>query len=268
MKWLLILIMLILCGGIVSAASPFQQQSDFATGYNIKVPEKEYFKLGQSYNFEFHVFNITDGVPKQNGIGCYLHLYNQTGEHIYTAFKNISDNNFDYGFMVNGNNFTTIGIYYYNIQCNNSILGGYAGQYIYVTAQGVPYSTIHGLVYVCIFGLLIGLFILLVYLVTTINSDNYRDGEGKVIAINWNKYIKIFLFAMAYITFIAIVYFAWNLSYGILEFKEMEKFFEFVFRTSFILIYPIFVIIIIVGIAQFIKDRKVEEFVKRNLSFK
>lgn len=268
MKYVKGLILLIVLSGIVTAASPFAQQTSFSNGFNIKIPEKEIFKIGEGYNFQFHIYNISNGVPIYSGAGCYFHLYNQTGGHQYIKYQNQTESIFDYDFPVAGSNFSALGTYYYNVQCNNTVLGGYAGEYIYVTAQGVPYSTAHGLLYVSMFVLLIGLFIFIIFFMFSIDANNYTNGDGKVIAINWKKYLKIFLFAIAYVTFIAISYFAWNISYGILEFTEMENFFKFIFRTSFVLIYPMIVVIIIISVAQFIKDKKVEEFIKRNLSFK
>lgn len=263
-----ILVIVLLSGGVM-AVSPFAQQTNFDRGFNVKVPEKEVFRVGDDYKFEFHLFNRTNGMPITNA-SCYFHLYNSTGSHQFTGYDDTPDNNFDYDFTVSGSNFTKIGNYYYNVQCNHSqtMLGGYAGEYIYVTAQGVPYSTTHGLTYVSMFGLLIGLFGFLVFFMLNVDASNYRNDEGKIIAINWKKYLKIFLFSMAYVTFVAIAYFAWNISYGILEFTEMENFFKFVFRTSFILIWPLFIVVIIWSIAQYVKDRKVEEFIRRNINFK
>lgn len=268
MKRAILILAAIIFAGIVHAAPPSMVTGDFTSGFTIQIPIKEVYKVNAPYNFEIHVFNKTSGMPITSGIGCYFHLYNRTGDHIYQGFDNTaSSDGLDYNFILSGSNFSQQGQYYYNVQCNNSIYGGFAGEYVYVTAQGVPYSTTHGIVYSAILFILIFIFIMLVFFSMTIDTNDSRI-DNRVVRINYKKYLQIFLVCISYVTFIAINYFAWNISYGILEFTELAKFFMFLFKTSYALMYPIFIVVIIWSVAQYIKDRKVEEFIKRNLSFK
>lgn len=260
-------ILILLFSGVVLAAPPSLVTGEFPSGLHIQVPIKETYKVNYPYTFEIHVFNSSNGVPVISNIGCYFHLYNRTGEHVFEGYDNTSSDGLDYSFTLTGTYFSTPGQYYYNAQCNNSIIGGYAGEYIYVTAQGVPYNTTHGIIYASLILLLSGVFILQLFFIFSIDADN-KVSDGRVIQINYMKYLRIFLVAMCYVTFIAINYFAWNIAYGILEFEEMAKFFRVLFTITYSVMYPIFIVIIVWSVAQFVKDRKVEEFVKRNLSFK
>lgn len=268
MKAYVIVLTIVMLSGFVLAAPPFSVTGDTTSGYTIKFPIRETYRMGQGYNFEFHVYDKVNGTPVTSGISCYMHIYNQSGNHIYNGFQNKTSNLLDYDFTVNSANFTTVGQYYYYITCNNSIKGGYEGDYIYVTAQGVPYTETHGIVYSALFILLMGIFALQLFFIFTIETNDTRSNEGKVLNINYKKYIRIFLICFSYVTFIAINYFAWNIAYGILEFTEMANFFMVMFRITYALMYPIFIVIIIWSIAQYIKDKKHEEFLRRHLSFK
>ncbi len=92
-------------------------------------------KANQSYSFEVHAFNISNGFPKIAGLSCYLHLYNQSGSHITELTTLTVDHTFDYGFDVAGENFSSLGSYYYNVQCNTSSLGGYNQGTITITTD-------------------------------------------------------------------------------------------------------------------------------------
>lgn len=268
MKKLILIVALFFVINSAYAAPPFGLgQSAFSEGYNIKVPFKEVFRINEPYDFDIHVFNISNGKPIISNISCYFHLYNKTGAHLYEGFDNTASTSFDYSFGLSSTNFSTLGQYYYIVQCNSTVLGGYNGEYIYVTAQGVPYTEVHGIIYSAIMVILVAIFLLIGYIFITIPWGNDRM-EGKVLAVNWSKYFKIFAFVMDYVILIGIFYFSWNISYGILEFKEMAQFFYLMFRFMMIMILPVFTVILIVGVVQYIKDRNINEYLGRNLTLK
>ena len=76
------ILVILLFSTLVSSAPPFLEQTAFTTGFNLKVPIKETFKLGEGYEFEVHIFNISNGMPIYSNTSCYYHLYNQSGNHI------------------------------------------------------------------------------------------------------------------------------------------------------------------------------------------
>ena len=128
----------------VIAPSPAVQDSDFAEGLKIKYPPINNLVTNQSFNFHFHVFNSTNGVPLKPAdfpITCYFHLYNSTGSHIYVAETNETEHIFDFGFDVDGGNFSIPGYYSYIIQCNSSTQGDFDAVPLQVNEQGKEVST-------------------------------------------------------------------------------------------------------------------------------
>lgn len=117
------------------------------TGLEIKYPSYENIVQNHYFDFNFHVFNISDGLPVSNTtVSCNFHLYNQSGDHIWT-FSNLShDAASEHGIVnewvarVNGNNFTTQGVYSYIIQCNSSSHGGFLSTNFIVSPEGVDGS--------------------------------------------------------------------------------------------------------------------------------
>lgn len=129
----LILILSIL--PLVSAVKPVSEVNAFTEGFIIKHPEDFTLKANQDYEFEFHVYNISNGLAVTSGISCELHFYDDTGHHQYEGLDTTPSHTYDYSFDLNGTNFTE-GDYYYNVYCNSSRLGGFSTIPLEVTLNG------------------------------------------------------------------------------------------------------------------------------------
>lgn len=138
--------------------------------------------------------------------------------------------------------------------------------YYLVTAQGIEYSIGQSIIYFILFIVLLTIFIGSIYGFLVIPFNNPRGGDGEVVYVDYKKYFKIGLLALSYVCFIGITFFAWNISYGILQFSSMANFFYFLFRTAFILMFPAFVILFVFGTIRLVKDMKIAKELFRGLS--
>ena len=122
----------------VQSAPPVTQVQQFTTGYSIKYPENLVIQVNQTEKFNFHVYNISDGMPIISNAQCYFHLYNMTGQHILRMTTSTVNDDFDYEFLVLGGNFSKVGDYSFVLQCNNSAaqLGGFIEQPLLVNLTG------------------------------------------------------------------------------------------------------------------------------------
>ena len=142
MKKYLLLTLIILMLPFVMAV-PASDPQQFSEGYEIRIPQDNVIEAGTGYEFEFHVYNISNGVAITQDINCSFHLYNSTGKHIYEAFDSTVNHDFDFGFYVDAGNFTKADNYYYNIYCFSpedqkvgAVLGEHSSSIIYVTPTG------------------------------------------------------------------------------------------------------------------------------------
>ena len=163
--------------------------------------------------------------------------------------------------------------------CDTNTIGSYVYSYndndgdVYVNdfsiqPQGEVTSTAGGLIYLTLFVFMIAIFIFLSYTWKNIDGDNQRNEDGEIVSINYKKYLKIFIFMMAYVCVVALAYFSWNISYGILHFEEMSSLFYRIFRGLFIAMFPLMVIIIIFAVVKFFKEKKWEKYIDRGLTIK
>ena len=109
---------------LVQSAPPFV--SSAPSGCIIAPVVRETLKAGQDFDFNFHVFNVSNGVPLSNStLSCYFHFYNQTGDHVFsTILRNDPFSKHqvinEWTEMMNGGNISSVGTYAYLVQCNGT----------------------------------------------------------------------------------------------------------------------------------------------------
>jgi len=207
-KIILVLFLAILLMPYASAVSPAIQASKQTTGLEVQYPAISLYPVNMSINFAFHVFNSTEGIPynKLGNPSCWYHLYNISGDHIFTTQIATFDDEWDYEVYVNYKNFTKAGLYSYIIQCNTSTQGGFASVPFELTMQGIPSPTEFTIFGFCIF--FIALMLLMIwgfmdvlgklYLVSmalqkkSVNEDDLYT--TKDLMLSWGAYFTCIIF--------------------------------------------------------------------------
>lgn len=151
MKWqyklIIGLFVLLLITPIITAQPSFlTQSSTSSTGLNIIYPKLYSFVLNENFTLYFHVTNSSGFLIKD--ADCKFHLYNTTNlEHLHEDYLNFSDE--DYFFETGYSTFKKVGVYPYNIFCNNSMESGYLSSEIIISRDGslspedlTPYSAL------------------------------------------------------------------------------------------------------------------------------
>lgn len=245
-RWVIIGIFIIIVMGLASALDDI---GTYRANTNMNL------NLGCSYNRTYcpSTFNCNVTIFNKDGI---LINNKAMGTTLYPQ----------YNYTIQANNLSTTGLYYGRQVCCGAIgCADYSFQFD-INAQGKEYGAVQGSVYVILLTILILVFTASLYGSIKIRGRNVRTDDGKLFRVNWQKYLKFFLFMMAYVCFIGIAYFAWNISYGILEFTEMAGFFYFLFRTAYILMFPLGLVIVIYALACYVTDRKYEKLLERGLT--
>jgi len=245
---LMVCVTLVMIMGLVNA---FDNIGTYKRNTNLDL------NLGCSYNNTYC----------DNTFSCNITIYNQRG--ILINNKYMSNTSYpQYNYTILANNLSINGLYYGRQVCCGSVgCADYSLEFT-INAQGKEYGTIQGSVYAILLVILLLAFGFSLWGSIKIPYKNFTTPEGKLFKINWQKYLKIFLFGIAYTTFIGISYFAWNISLGILEYDEMAGFFNFLYTTAYMLIFPILATLLIVGISTYMSDRKYEKLLARGLTIR
>ena len=152
---------------LVSAVPPVTTNQQFTEGFKLEVPQDNILTKGDPYTFNFHVFNISNGLLIESGISCHFHLYGHSGIELADIYQNTVDDG-AYSFTINEFNLTG-GNVYYNVHCNNSVLEGYSSNIIEVTLGGDKTPDGVTLVFFMIFSL--GMFLALIWSLFQILAD-------------------------------------------------------------------------------------------------
>ena len=169
MKKNIIFFLLFLLPSLVLAASPFAETTR-GDGLQLEYPILEWVQTNTELEISVHVYNLEDGVAEVTGVNCTLHVYNETGNHIYTNWTTEVDHLFDYEFEISSSLITEPGKYALGVYCvcdvcgfEGSELGGFFFESFYANDEGEPKSQ-EGLGFLAILimiPIILGLFFLI-----------------------------------------------------------------------------------------------------------
>jgi len=131
---------------------------------------------------------------------------------------------------------------------------------------GKTYSTAQSITYFILFALSILIFVFALYFGFMMDGKNEVDNEGNILKVNYYKYAKWGLYVIAYLSSMAINFFAWNISYAFLYFDSMSNIFSLFWRAQVVLTLPIALFSIILGLYSYINDRRINEYIKRGIA--
>lgn len=232
---ILVAVMIIIMSNNVLSAAPFQLSNN---ELQIEYPKYDTIKLNDNHKFHVHVINSTTAKTNLT-TSCIINLNNQTGfESSPTSPVMIyesSGKGFSYTF--NKNNFSTIGVYSFIIQCNSSNEVGFASGQLLVTPNGLERPI--GITVVFFSLALLILFGFLIFITFySIGHIVSLDFDLKDMSINWGM-----LFATYALLFLSQNYLG-NLDYD----KFLETILGIMIWTNGILPLIGFVLSITVGV--------------------
>lgn len=234
---------------LIASVSAFDNIGTYRTNENLNL------NLGCSYNNTYCPSTFS----------CNITIFNEAGTVINNQL--MSTTNYPtYNYSISKSLINITGLYYGRQVCCGSIgCNDYSFEFK-VNAQGKEYGTIEGIIYIILFAILGVMLSVSVYASLKIQWRNNRSQSGNVVSVNWMKYGKMVMFAVSYILFLGIVYLAYTISLGILEFTEMGKLFFVFYRLLFALTIPTMAFLFVMTLVMFVNDKNIEKNLTRGLT--
>jgi len=233
-------------------------------GYSISYPTLSYFKLNQNQTFYFHVYNQSNGVLiTGEDTSCLFHLYNTDGYLLKDT--NLTFDGTDFSSFANEDNFSKLGKISYIISCNSSSLGGFVSASLNINPSGVEPTIENSLTYLGLLFLVLALLIIFLMIALNIDPTNEYDVGGKLLQVNFNKYIRIGLYFLAYNMFIVSLYLSWQISYQFLTLSFMAGMFKTLFYIALIVDIPLFLLVVIFTFIKLMLDSELTKFARIGL---
>lgn len=273
MKYIIPILFALILIGIAAAAPPFTSGTGAVLGCEIRFPAIESIKQDTGFDFNFHLFNLTDGTPvNQSLFKCNFHLYNTTGDHIAGLFvfpdppseHGVGN---EYALRFNGNNFSAPGQYSYILQCNWTNNGCYISAPIEVTPTGHIFDSPTAIILGVFFLVMVGIFILTLYWALVTPYSNDRNKEGQIIGINELKYLKIACIVLSYVELMFICGIMKGTISNYLYWYDVSGFFNWAYWILLSCLWPAVVISLIVALINFITDRKIQDALQRGITY-
>ena len=247
--FLFLLMFVILSVNMVSAVKPITD-IQVSEGYSVQPTEKSAIIYGQDHEFEVHVFNISNGMPITSGITCYMHLYHETGKHIYEGVDDTAGHIFDYSFNLNGTNFTSLGEYQAKFQCNSSSLGGGTEFFFIVNNYGEELSTAHSIKFNSAM-----FFMMILFIMAMMGIFGIENVIGKF-ACYW----------IAHILFVVGTFSMWQFNFGYAtKFVGLAGTWKVLFYVGIFSMLPMMILSIAGLISYWAMDKNVQKLIDKGM---
>lgn len=168
-----------------SSVPPVTTVQDFPEGYVIEEALHEFLKLNETHQYNFFVFNSTNGIEvTDDEINCTFYLANETGHLLFKQSAVYSDEYWSVNIM--GGNFSKPGNYPYGLNCKDDYGGSLSGIFK-VTESGLEITEGRSILVIGLLCLLVGFLFLSLF--SLFNTENYI---GKF-ALYWVSHVLIVL---------------------------------------------------------------------------
>ena len=253
--------------GIVNAVPPVQTTiaTSESKGLIIEYIRDDNIQVDQDFEYHFHVYNLTNGILMNNesGISCDGHMYDKQGFNVIDMSA-IPDNGGWY-FNVSKGNFSQIGLFSYQVHCNDSIKGGFISAVITVTRTGEDSGEAESTIYMGL--LIVALILACVSIFITFKLDTKNEMDfGGILRVNWNKYLKYFMFYLSYLFVWIVFFFAWQIANTYLL---SATFFVEILRLIYItltgVLIPLFLATFLFALVKWLTDLKIHKIAERGL---
>jgi len=194
-KLLVVLFLGIFLMSFMFAQPPFTQVQQFPQGYIIVESQHEYLKQNQDYQYNFFVYNSSNGVLMDDThMNCTFFLADSSGEVIFSSEVDYFPDG-HWGIDIEGANFSEIGYYPYGVSCQDKFGGALAGIFE-VTSSGKNNTVYKVLAYII---LLLFFFSVIFGFYYTTRNINYEKWNENII----NKYesrniVRVILSSIGY----------------------------------------------------------------------
>jgi hypothetical protein len=218
-------------------------------GLSIAYPQYQYVPISTNFTLYIHVYNTSNYLTGATA-DCYTDLYSPNGTELMHSLMTAGTT--DYYVAINSNNFSTLGVHAFTIQCNSTSQVGFANGVFEVTNKGIELTVSKAIVDL---GLL---FILLVFFSVSIfvfmNVENLLAKVGSI--------------GMSYLFLVAVSFTSWNLASDFLTSAPfLVEMFRIIFFVLIIMAFPLVIGGFIWYFLMLWKIKEIERLMDKGMSY-
>jgi hypothetical protein len=253
---------------LVSSVPPVTTTQQFTENYVIIDSPQVILKQNKDFTINFFVYNSSNGLLIDNTTTeCVYYLSNSSGDVLHYSSVSYSKEG-RYGhwkIKILGNNFSKMDIFPYGIKCNSTSFGGtLVGEYK-VTYNGEELTTQKAILNLGFLLIMILFFVLIIFGIVSIDSEDKTDNYGDIISVNNLKYFKGFLVAVAYSMMIAIFFLSSNLAIAYLSTDMFGKILFVLYRILMLGGVPFIILWVLWLFINIFRDKETQRLMDRGI---
>lgn len=215
-------------------------------------------------------FNLILGCSYSNGSACSSSTVCNVTRILYPNQSYMMRNvpmgtNFVPDFNLTVSDTSVLGVHQGQQMCCDGGSCGPRGFLYQVTVSGTKPDITEGIIYLVLLLINLGLFLLTLLSAAGIEGSNERDDRGRVVGVNYKKYLKMGLFFLAYILLIWLSFNLWNVSENFLTLGFLTLFFKSMTYILISALTPVFLIFAIFIFVQLFVDKRFQALFERGL---
>jgi len=261
------LVLFFLTSGVNADKGIIIQTPELNNGLEINYPKIFHIPQGEDATFRTIPVNKSNGVALDDSqANCTFYLTNYNGEYIYEG--EMDHDSISFLINISGSNFSRTGYYAYGIHCVtvDGSLGGFASISFFVTPSGQIPDSGESLLYAVLLTYVFLMFFGCFYFGLKLPFKNHRDYSGKIVGIEWKKYLKVTLLTISYALFMWFVNLAFALSNNYSFLTQYTHYTEIIFRVANSFSYVVFVFAFIFMMVLMWRDLQLRKILKMGFS--
>jgi len=223
------------------------------------------FKQGQASTLEIPIFEYD--ITKCVTCSCEISINSPNGTNLVRSDNAVLTDYFAI-FTLNETHTADLGVYSGEIHCSNGVDNGASTFEYLITYSGSELSTAEGIVYVIVFVVSLLLFTLCLIGAIKIKWSRLSNTGGNTLEFNDLRYVKLVLWFVSYLLLIWIAFLSMGISQNFLFLNGASTLFNVIYTSLLIAIFPIMVVLVIVGGINIAQDKKYQKALQRGLPYR
>lgn len=206
-----------------------------------------------------------DHSPATNSTSCDLTIRNPSQEVVVDHETMSFIGNGDFTLAIDGEDLTWIGQYASILACTDGTDSLLSPFYFEVTYGGSELSESQSNLYVIFLILLILLSVGIIFGMGWLPRSNDQDEEGRILSINYLKYLRLPLWLFVYFLLIGILFLSSNIAFAFLSEVMFGKIFLILYRIAFGFAPLVIAILLISFFVRLYHDKQFQRYLKRGI---
>jgi len=217
-----------------------------------------------AYEYHKQSTDLAFAITSNNATACNLTTINAPGSLIIINQEgNRTSQTFN--FSIGGDNYSEFGVYCHNLECSDGFTMITGDKCYEINYFGKELTSSQSTLYIGLLAILIFILLITLFGIKYLPSDNKKDDQGRILSINFIKYLRLPLSLFAYFLFTGIIFLSSNVAYAFLS-EQLGAKILFAIFSILLSVSPIILILLVISFfVKFFNDKEIQRMLNRGI---